>query len=718
MALLLGFPVLVAHTVPAYAQLAAPATDAPAPVTVEVTGSANDVRRNASVAKVVVGRADLVRFGDNNLADALQRIPGVSVDRSPGQEAVIRLRGLGSGYTQILLNGDPVPKGFSINSISPTQIERIEVLRTATADTSSQAIAGTLNIVLKTAGAKPQREFKLGAGAYGGRVSPMMAGDYGDRAGALSYGMGLSASVDRDRWPATSVTESSEGQAARTSIYRTVTDEQQRESKLALSPRATWSPGKNQSLSFNGLLQFRKVDYQAPDRRVTVSGDAPEFAGDALVTATDSRQAHASTQWKTRVGENGRLESKLTMSALHRTAHSQFDAVNAQQMPVLHRSIESELNDRSLGLSGKYALGLSADHSLDVGWDGAGGRRRENRDQKETSPVHFPTEDLSEDYDATVSRLALYAQDEWTVSSQLSVYLGVRHEVLTTKTSGNVLAAVSSRSSVLSPMTQVLWKIPDTSSDQLRVALARTFKAPTTRELIPRRWVVNQNAATAPNFQGNPNLLPELAWGLDVGYERYLPGDVFLGLNTYGRHISRVVLPRIYQSGATWIETPTNNGNADVYGIELELKGKLKKLIATSADVDLRAGLSRNWSRIHNVPGPDNRLDRQPWLTASFGANWRLPDSHLTLGGNFMYEAGGLTRLSTERSIDKSNKPLLDLYALATLNNTTSLRFLLTNLLAHDATQQTRYADDSISETLRTRTTTFRTYKVVLEMKL
>jgi outer membrane receptor for ferrienterochelin and colicins len=714
---LLGLPLFGANNVPAFAQTA-PATDVPVPATVEVTGRSNDVRRDALVAKVVVSRADLVRFGDSNLADALQRVPGVSIDRSSGQEAVVRLRGFGSGYTQILLNGDVVPKGFSINSISPTQIERIEVLRTANADMSNQAIAGTLNIVLKAAGNTPQRELKMGAGTHDGRVSPMAAGEYGDRSGALSYGLGLSASVDRDNWPAESITNSSGKQGTQTSIYRTVTEEEQRERKIALSPRAAWKPDETHNLSFNGLLQFRKLDYQAPDRRVAEFGDSPEFASDALVTSADTRQAHANIQWKTRLGENERFEAKLTMSSLHRTTHSLFDAANEQQMPVLYRYVESELNDRSLGLSGKYALGIRADHSLSFGWDGTSGRRRENRDQKETSPVQLPTDDRSEDYDANVSRLALYAQDEWSVSNRLSVYLGLRHEVLTTKTSGIVLAAISSRSSVFSPMTQVLWKIPGTKSDQLRVALARTFKAPTARDLIPRPWVVNQNAATTPNFQGNPDLLPELAWGLDAGYERYLPGNGFLGLNMYGRHISRIILPHIYLSGATWIETPTNNGNADVYGLELELKGKLNKLIPTTAEVDLRAGLSRNWSRIQSVPGPDNHLDRQPWMTASLGADWRLPGSRLTLGGNFVYEAGGATRLAVERWIDKSNKPLLDLYALAALNSSTSLRFLLTNLLARDAIQQTRYADDSISETLTTRTTSFRTYKLVLEMKL
>lgn len=52
----------------------------------------------------MVGRSDIVQYGDSNLAEVLKRQPGISVT---GGE--VRMRGLGAGYTQILINGDPVP---------------------------------------------------------------------------------------------------------------------------------------------------------------------------------------------------------------------------------------------------------------------------------------------------------------------------------------------------------------------------------------------------------------------------------------------------------------------------------------------------------------------------------------------------------------------------------------------------------------------------------
>ena len=65
----------------------------------------------------------------------------------------------------------------------------------------------------------------------------------------------------------------------------------------------------------------------------------------------------------------------------------------------------------------------------------------------------------------------------------------------------------------------------------LRLALARTYKAPLLAKLVPRRYTTdNNNNPTNADEQGNPQLRPELAWGLDVAYERYL-GDVAMPAN-------------------------------------------------------------------------------------------------------------------------------------------------------------------------------------------
>lgn len=118
---------------------------------VEVRGalSAYDPRRDDTAAKIVVNHDEIVKYGDTSVLDVLKRVPGVTLSGNGGRGSEVRMRGLGNGYTQILLNGERAPAGFTLDSLAPDLIERIEVLRAASAEFSTQGIAGTINIVLK-----------------------------------------------------------------------------------------------------------------------------------------------------------------------------------------------------------------------------------------------------------------------------------------------------------------------------------------------------------------------------------------------------------------------------------------------------------------------------------------------------------------------------------------------------------------------------------------
>ncbi|UUZ56510.1 Plug domain-containing protein [Massilia sp. H-1] len=67
-----------------------------------MSGSA-DTRRTDPTGKLSVTRAEIERYGDSNLSAVLRRQSGVTVTNGE-----VRMRGLGSGYTQFLVNGEPV----------------------------------------------------------------------------------------------------------------------------------------------------------------------------------------------------------------------------------------------------------------------------------------------------------------------------------------------------------------------------------------------------------------------------------------------------------------------------------------------------------------------------------------------------------------------------------------------------------------------------------
>ena len=107
---------------------------------VEVIGVATDDtedRRLSTAAKIIVGRDDIEHFGDSTVGELLKRLPGITMQGRPGRGGAPRMRGLGGGYTQILVDGERVPRGFSLDDLSPEQIERIEILRAPTAETGA-----------------------------------------------------------------------------------------------------------------------------------------------------------------------------------------------------------------------------------------------------------------------------------------------------------------------------------------------------------------------------------------------------------------------------------------------------------------------------------------------------------------------------------------------------------------------------------------------------
>ena len=139
-----------------FAQAATPeAKNAPELERVEVIGEI--VYRDRTEATAPVLSYDLEyfqRFEPLTVGDMLKRVPSVTFVSDVLEYDGVRLRGLDSGYTQILINGKRVPgagldRAFFVDRIPAEIVERIEIVRSASADRSGDAVAGALNIVLR-----------------------------------------------------------------------------------------------------------------------------------------------------------------------------------------------------------------------------------------------------------------------------------------------------------------------------------------------------------------------------------------------------------------------------------------------------------------------------------------------------------------------------------------------------------------------------------------
>ena len=608
---------------------------------VEIKGpGAADQRRNDAIGRIVVGRDDLDRFGDNSLAGVLKRQPGLSVS---GNE--IRMRGLGAGYTQILINGQPAPGNFSIDSIPPDLIERIEILRSAAADTVSQSVAGSINIVLrKKASGPPRRTAKLSVEHLQERYNPAATVQWSALQDKTSYS--LVATVSRSQVHNEPYTDERSIDADGLSLrrfYQPVDIDQRRAS---LTPRVETTLANGDKLSWQGIFN---------NSRTYASGDSIEntFAGEP----TDSPEAHwrnmykawlakSDVSWDHKFLNEGRLTLKAGVDVSDRDGGFEYQGFNRQGNQWLDRDVAEGYRERRFTASGKYMAPLVPNHDMAFGWDGAVTRRSESRLQQDSEPRMQPYYTLDQDYKATVGRVAAYAQDEWTLGERLQVYLGLRWEGLNTRTTGSEFAGASTRSGVLSPIAQIVWKLPGRERDQLRAALSRTYKAPQALDLVPRRYPTNNNnSATNPDTQGNPDLRPELAWGLDVAYESYFGRDGVLSISGYARQIHNVVLRELWIENGKWISAPVNAGGAQVHGIEFDVKIPVAAPSAGWPSTDLRMNVGRNWSQVDHLPGPNNRLAAQAPLTANVGADLRF-NAGITAGLNFHVVGGNVARLT------------------------------------------------------------------------
>lgn len=226
---------------------------------VQIDGKGYDARREDTATRIVIPRDEIVRYGEVSLADVLKRMPGISIDGVQGRRGSVRMRGLGGGYTQILLDGVAMPAGFSLDTIAPDLVERIEILRSATADLSTQGIAGTINIVLRKIVASVQQELKLVQTRQHARDSTNLSGRSNDKLGKLSYSLGASVAQGFTDYPSARSETAWQPDGTGLLARDTAQSEIGRSRNLQLTPRATLQLANNDLLSLPTVLNLRQV---------------------------------------------------------------------------------------------------------------------------------------------------------------------------------------------------------------------------------------------------------------------------------------------------------------------------------------------------------------------------------------------------------------------------------------------------------------------------
>lgn len=179
-----GNQALAQDTAPAANEPAAPAQDAPATTTVVVTGFRSSLQKALNLKQQAIGVRDSIvaedigKFPEANVAESLQRVPGVILNRdeSSAEGQRISIRGLPTEYSVTTLNGAPVnttstgtigsaARGFNYDVFASELFGRVDFYKTPLAELPEGGMGGVVDLQTPRPFDNPKRTIRYAASA-------------------------------------------------------------------------------------------------------------------------------------------------------------------------------------------------------------------------------------------------------------------------------------------------------------------------------------------------------------------------------------------------------------------------------------------------------------------------------------------------------------------------------------------------------------------------
>ncbi len=172
-----------------------------------------DVKKNAKGIVDAITAEDIGKFPDTNLAESLQRIPGVSIDRSNGEGSTVTVRGWGADYNLVTFNGRVMPtssindlagRSFDFGNLASEAISSVEVYKTSKVGVASGGAGATINIITTKPLETSERVVSVGVKAVydtsqidSKKVTPEISGIYVDKFADGKLGVAVSGSYQK-----------------------------------------------------------------------------------------------------------------------------------------------------------------------------------------------------------------------------------------------------------------------------------------------------------------------------------------------------------------------------------------------------------------------------------------------------------------------------------------------------------------------------------------
>lgn len=138
-------------------------------VTGQALGQAAAINQQIKANTIVniVSQDKIRELPDQNAAETVGRLPGISVQRNAGEGQKIVVRGLAPRFNSVTVNGERMPstdasdRSVDLSMLSPDVLGGIEVFKSLTPDKDADAVGGTVNFITKRAGNDPEAQATL-----------------------------------------------------------------------------------------------------------------------------------------------------------------------------------------------------------------------------------------------------------------------------------------------------------------------------------------------------------------------------------------------------------------------------------------------------------------------------------------------------------------------------------------------------------------------------
>ena len=654
------------------------------------------------------------RFEPNTVGDMVKRLPGASFVGSDIMEFDgVQLRGLGGGYTQVLINGKTVPgagddRSFWVDRIPAEMVDRIEILRSNSANRSGDAVAGAINIILRDAYEFDGSYLRVGVNRWDdGEVNPTF--------GAVTSGEALGGRIlaginvqDRyraktkrsDRYPDPSMEE-------------LVSWEDQEEIKDGrdYSGNLSWTAdvGETGRISIDGF-------YVKTDRDVTEVSFEEEYDDGEVITANvpglatvDQKNWGIGAEYTFDMAggtteldlDHARFEDKsLETEEAHAYVDGEWDESEAERL-----DIDASDAETSFKLAHKRWLGGAR---MEFGVDYRTKEREvdhayyEFAAENEGDPVVYAPDTLvgSLIEETRIDPYLMFSGNAGVLAWEAGLRYESTDSDVESSQDGDTIR-VSRDYSELLPSLHLKWDLTDV--DRISLSLARSLKRPDFNALIPARL---DGEYGDNDYIGNPHLDAETANGLDLGYERRLGKRGVVGINFFYRDVKDLIElvntgdPSDEMLGAwedmvddgdyatveeamaaepaeSWVFTSGNVGDGKVYGAEFDLSTPLGAFGMDDTGVFLNYSYVK--SDVDDFMGT-RRFNNQARSAFNVGFIQDLPTLAASFGVSYRKQGDAYERIVGEEVTISYGKDL-EAFVEKRFGNDVSLRLTASNLL-------------------------------------